>query len=56
MIFAVFDVDGEAVRMGSCPESKMDRQAREGETVIAWDRQRGSPADWVLVDGELVER
>lgn len=32
------------------------QQAREGETVVEWNRERGSPADWRLEHGELVER
>lgn len=37
MRFAVKDADGNIVRVGSCPASALDAQAREGETVAEWD-------------------
>jgi hypothetical protein len=54
--YAVFSADGQPLRAGICPPTKVEQQAREGETVVEWNRDLGSPANWLLVDGELVER
>lgn len=56
MNFAVFDSEGNAVRIGSCPDERVQDQAMEGETVIEWTTDKGSPANWMLIDGELVEK
>lgn len=56
MNFAVFDSIGKAVRVGSCPDERVQDQAQAGETVVEWSNDKGSPALWVLVDGVPVRR
>ena len=54
MIFAAFDMDGMPLRKGTCPDHAFELQRRDGERLFVWSFDKGDPADWRVVDGELL--